>query len=122
MVRSHAQSVATKAEDQLVGVWTVESFYSEFKATGDKTAAYGARPNGYAIFAPEKRLIVILTAEHRMKPDTDEDCIAAFRSMVAYSGIYRVEADRFTRRSISRGMKRGRAQSRSGSSSWTVTN
>lgn len=95
MVRSHAQSVATKAEDQLVGVWTVESFYSEFKATGDKTAAYGARPNGYAIFAPEKRLIVILTAEHRMKPDTDEDCIAAFRSMVAYSGIYRVEADRF---------------------------
>jgi Lipocalin-like domain len=95
MVRSHAQSVATKAEEQLVGVWTVESFYSEYKATGKKSAAYGARPKGYAIFTPEKRLMVILTAEHRNKPDTDQDCIAAFRSMFAYSGIYRVDGDRF---------------------------
>jgi len=40
-------------------------------------------------------MIAIVTAEHRNKPNTDEDRIAAFRSMIAYSGIYRVEGDRW---------------------------
>jgi len=38
-------------------------------------------------------MIGILTGEQRKKPETDEG-VAAFRSMAAYSGIYRVEGDR----------------------------
>jgi Lipocalin-like domain len=41
-------------------------------------------------------MMALHTAEQRKKPDTDEDCIAAFRSMAAYSGIYRVEGDKWT--------------------------
>jgi hypothetical protein len=67
----------------LFGVWTLESFYSEFKETGEKKVTYGERPKGYTIFTPQKRMMVILTAEQRKKPDRDEDCIAAFRSMFA---------------------------------------
>ena len=37
----------------------------------------------------------ILTAEGRKVPKTDVDRAEAFRSMVAYSGIYRVEDDRW---------------------------
>ena len=40
-------------------------------------------------------MIGILTGEQRKKPETDEDRVAAFRSMAAYSGIYRVEGDRW---------------------------
>ena len=40
-----------------------------------------------------KRMMALLTAEGRKRPVTDEDGLAAFRSMIAYSGIYRVEGD-----------------------------
>ncbi len=86
---------ASDAEKQLIGVWQVESFYTEFQGTGDKKFTFGEKPRGYIAFTPEKRFIGILTAENRKKPETDEDRIAAFRSMFAYSGIYRVEADRW---------------------------
>jgi Lipocalin-like domain len=95
MARSSSPAVSADVENNLIGVWTLESFYSELRTTGDRKAAYGARPNGYTIFTPEKRMMVILTAEHRATPDTDEKCITAFRSMFAYSGIYRVDVDRF---------------------------
>jgi hypothetical protein len=88
-------AIASDAEKQLLGVWRLESFYTEFKATGERKDVYGERPNGYLVFTPEKRMIGIVTAEQRNKPNTDEDRIAAFRSMIAYSGIYRVEGDRW---------------------------
>jgi Lipocalin-like domain len=83
------------AQKQMLGWWKVESFYSEFKATGETKIAFGEKPNGYGIITPEQRMMVLISAEQRKKPETDEDCVAAFRSMIAYSGTYRVEGDRF---------------------------
>ena len=40
-------------------------------------------------------MLGIITADQRTKPITDQDRIAAFGSMVSYSGIYRVEGDRW---------------------------
>ena len=79
---------ASDVEQQLLGVWKLESHCMESR-TGEK-------PNGYLIFTPQKRMMALHTAEQRKKPDTDEDCIAAFRSMAAYSVIYRVEDDKWT--------------------------
>src|SRR5262249_32051041 len=84
-------TLASDLEKQLLGVWKLESMYTEFKGTGEKKNFYGERPNGYLVFTPEKRMMALVTAEGRKKPLTDEDRIAAFRSMFAYSGIYRVE-------------------------------
>jgi Lipocalin-like domain len=88
-------AIVSDVEKQLLGVWKLESWHHEFKATGEKKNVYGERPNGYLVLTPEKRLIAIGTAEQRKKPETDEDCIAAFRSMIAYSGIYRFEGDKW---------------------------
>jgi hypothetical protein len=88
-------AVAADVENELLGVWKLESSYLEVKATGEKKSIYGEKPKGYIIFTPEKRLAAIITAEQRDKPNRDEDCIAAFRSMLAYSGIYRVEGDKW---------------------------
>ena len=89
------KGIASDAEKQLLGVWRLESSYHESKTTGEKKDIYGERPKGYLIFTPEKRMLGIVTADQRTKPVTDEDRIAAFRSMVSYSGIYRVEGDRW---------------------------
>ena len=67
MVRSRSSDV----KKQLLGVWKLESWYTEIKETGEKKRIYGKKPN------------------------TDEDRVAAFRSMTAYSGIYRVDGDRW---------------------------
>jgi Lipocalin-like domain len=84
-------------EKQLFGVWEIESLYTETKA-GERKESYGAKPNGYGILTREKRAMVIITAPARKAPITDADRNAAFLSMIAYSGPYRVEDGRFITR------------------------
>ena len=86
---------ASDVEQQLLGVWKLESYYTEFR-TGEKKNTFGEKPNGYLIFTPQKRMMALLTAEGRKKPNTDEDRIAAFWSLAAYSGMYHVEGDKWT--------------------------
>jgi hypothetical protein len=86
---------ASDGEQRLLGVWKIESWYTEFKATGARKRFYGERPNGYLVFTPEKRLLGLITGQQRRKPETDADSVAAFWSMVAYSGTYRVENDKW---------------------------
>jgi Lipocalin-like domain len=94
---SAALPTAADLEKQLFGVWKLESIYTENKA-GERRESYGAKPNGYGILTREKRMMVIITAADRNAPITDADRSAAFLSMVAYSGPYRVEAGRFITR------------------------
>ena len=106
MPRSRSSVVAADVEKQLIGVWTLASFYSESRATGEKTAFYGERPNGYTIFTPEKRMMVMLTAEHRKKPDSDEDCIVPSGRCLRTAGFIASRAINSSRRLISPGTKR----------------
>src|SRR5262245_74334 len=88
-------ALTSDVEQQLLGVWKLESHHLESR-TGEKKNSFGEKPNGYLIFTPQNRMMALLTAEGRTKPDTDKDRIAAFWSMAAYSGIYRVEGDKWT--------------------------
>jgi hypothetical protein len=83
------------ASDKLVGVWRIESFYSEVRTTEERVNALGDRPVGYVTFTPEKRFVVIFTAGNRKKPETDDDRAAAFGSMYAAAGSYRIEGDKY---------------------------
>src|SRR5215813_3937394 len=89
-----ASPIAADLERQLVGVWKIESIYSESRA-GERRKSYGQRPNGYCVLTREKLAMAIFTAEDRKAPITDADRSAAFLSMAAYCGTYRVEDDRF---------------------------
>jgi hypothetical protein len=53
--------------------------------------AHGEHPRGYQIATPEGRWLALVTANGRPVPKTDEDRAKALRSMIAYSGRYRVE-------------------------------
>jgi hypothetical protein len=95
LVFGTSPAVAESVEDSLVGTWKLDSYYSEIRSTGEKKNNFGEKPRGYLIFTPQKRMMAVLTAEQRAKPETDQDRVAAFTSMFAYSGQYRVEADKW---------------------------
>jgi hypothetical protein len=59
--------------------------------TGARKSVWGEHPNGSLVLTRAGRWIVIQTAEARTVPRTDEDRAAAFRSMLAYSGKYRID-------------------------------
>jgi|SRR3954454_1759638 hypothetical protein len=80
---------------QLVGVWKLQTYIYEFQDTSERIEPFGAKPNGIGIFTAEGRTMGILTAENRNVPKTDADRVQAFRTLVAYSGTYRLEEGRW---------------------------
>ena len=77
----------------LVGTWRLVSASMLDVATGEQLALWGHRPNGYLVVTADSRWLVIQTAEGREPPRGDQERATAFRSMLAYSGKYRVEAN-----------------------------
>jgi pyruvate/2-oxoglutarate dehydrogenase complex dihydrolipoamide dehydrogenase (E3) component len=49
------------------------------------------------VLTPE-RLITVITADDRPIPKSDQDCVTAFRTLLAYSGPYRIKGDRLVTR------------------------
>jgi hypothetical protein len=79
----------------ILGIWRLVSFEEELQATGERELAFGKNPTGYIIFTPEGRMMVILTGDGRKLPKTDRDRADLLKSMFAYSGMYRLEGDKF---------------------------
>jgi hypothetical protein len=75
----------------LVGIWIIESFQMEDCATGKRTQPWGEHPSGMVMFSPQGRMSALITPDDRSDPTTEADEAAAFRSMLAYSGRYRLE-------------------------------
>jgi Lipocalin-like domain len=76
---------------RIVGTWTLVSVVYEDVATGERTPVYGEHPRGVQIANPEGRWVALMTAEGRAIPKTDADRAQALKSMIAYTGRYRVE-------------------------------
>ena len=78
----------------LVGTWKLVSCVLEDVETKEQNAVWGTNPNGYVVMTTEGRWIVIQTAEGRHPPQSDEDRIGAFKSLLAYSGKYRTDGNK----------------------------
>ena len=79
----------------LVGVWRLVASYVVLEETGKRTELLGSEPRAYAIFEPGGRMIMIGTANDRM-PGTSTAAVAElFRSMVAYSGKWSIDGEKF---------------------------
>ena len=78
-------------KDRIVGTWKLVSVMYEDAQTKELTPVLGAHPRGYQIATPEGRWIALVTADGRPVPKTDEERARALRTMIAYSGRYRVE-------------------------------
>ncbi len=89
------QSLIALEASCIHGAWQLVSYLVEEKSSGNTFRPMGDHPTGYALFTPAGRVSFTLTAEGR-KPTTDiEGDAALLRSLVAYSGTYRLEDDRW---------------------------
>jgi hypothetical protein len=81
-------------QKEIVGTWKLVSVMYEDQQTKELTPVLGAKPRGYQIATPEGRWLALVTAESRPVPRTDEERAQALRSMISYSGRYRIEGNK----------------------------
>jgi hypothetical protein len=91
-----ASSPASRADvvddrSRVIGVWKLVSVVYEDQETKERTSVYGAHPVGYQLATPEGRWITVMTAEGRQVPQTEEERALALRSMIAYTGRWRLD-------------------------------
>lgn len=93
-----AAASAAFADDgkKIVGVWKLLAFDLEFQDGSPRRAQYGKNPPGYLILTAEGRMMATIEAEGRKPPNTDEDRANLYRTIIAYSGMYRLEGDKWT--------------------------
>jgi Lipocalin-like domain len=80
---------------QVIGIWKLVSFETEWQATGTRASEMGKNPTGYLILTPEGRMMAILTSEGRKSPKTDQDRMDLFKSIIAYTGMRRLDGDKW---------------------------
>jgi hypothetical protein len=79
---------------KLVGIWKLKSIVGEFQDTGEKSYDWGKNPTGYMVYTSDGRQILIIESEGRKPPKTDEDRATLFKTMFAWTGIYRFDGDK----------------------------
>lgn len=82
--------------DKVLGTWKLVSYEVEVQATGEKGPVMGQNPTGYVAFTPGGRVFFILTGEARKPAKNDQERAALLNTLVAYTGTYRVEGDKWT--------------------------
>ena len=80
---------------QVHGVWKLVSQEVEIQATGQKEFPMGKKPTGYVMFTPDDRATFILTADDRKPAKTVQERADLLNSMVAYTGAYRLDGDKW---------------------------
>ncbi|HEY2755080.1 MAG TPA: lipocalin-like domain-containing protein [Pseudolabrys sp.] len=81
-------------KDRIVGTWKLVAVAYEDAQTKERSPVLGEHPRGYQIATPEGRWIALVTADGRPVPKTDDERAKALRSMIGYSGRYRVEGNK----------------------------
>jgi Lipocalin-like domain len=95
MTAQTLQAAAPKAQrGDLVGTWNLLSCFMEDVETKERKDVWGEKPNGRLTLTAKGNWIVVQTAQGRIVPQSDEDRSTAFRSMLAYSGKFRVEGEK----------------------------
>jgi hypothetical protein len=89
-----ATPVFASEADDLVGVWKLVS-WQVIVENEPPQDVFGVHPKGYLVLTREGRAIVLTTAENRKSGTGDAERAALHRSMLAYTGRYRVEGHDF---------------------------
>jgi hypothetical protein len=92
---AHVANAQQPGKVPILGIWRLVSFEREYQATGEREYPMGKTPTGYILFLPEGRMAVVITGEGRKAPTTDQDRAGLFNSLVAYTGVYRVDGDKW---------------------------
>jgi Lipocalin-like domain len=89
-----SSSALADDREKLLGNWKVISLFTEDVQTKRRSNVFGEHPNGFIGFTPE-RFFGVLMAEGRKAPQTVEEQAGAYRTVVAYTGKWRLEGEKF---------------------------
>ena len=84
----------TTVDERLQGTWKLVSFETEVQASGQRLKPWGDNPNGYFMAGTDGRAMALITARERQPGTSDAAAAALFRTMVSYTGSYRIDGDR----------------------------
>lgn len=90
---AHASLAAEDA--MLQGAWKLVSYEVEVQASGEIMRPMGKNPSGYVMFSPESRVWFVLTGDERKPAKTTEEKAGLLDTLIAYSGKYRVESNKW---------------------------
>jgi hypothetical protein len=85
---------AAMEQNPLVGSWKMVS-YQRVLDNGEPQNGLGEHPSGYVILTPQGRAVLLTTADGRKPASSDAERAELWKSMVAYSGKYRIEGGDF---------------------------
>jgi hypothetical protein len=91
LVIAPARADDAELRGKIVGTWTLVSVVYENQETKMRTPILGEHPRGRQIATADGKWIALVTADKRPVPKTDEERAQALRTMIAYTGRYRVE-------------------------------
>jgi hypothetical protein len=86
------------AEDlaqQLAGSWRLNSWTIQIIG-GDATEPFGPNPKGRAVFTPDEYVAFVIVAANRKSPANDADSAALLKTLMAYTGKFTIDGDKFT--------------------------
>ena len=81
-------------QQPIVGSWRLVS-YQRVVDNGPPRNGLGEHPKGYIILTPEGRMVLLTTADRRKPGPSDAERVELWKSMVAYTGKYRIEGNDF---------------------------
>jgi hypothetical protein len=106
---------------RLFGVWRLTSCRARLSGETGPRDLFGPNPFGYIIFTPERRMMTFISRRDRRPPTHDAEAAALLRSMLAYTGRFRMEDDRVIVSVDGAWSEVSRRRSRSGTSPWMAT-
>lgn len=84
----------TNTQSPLVGTWKLVSLQFVFDDNGQRVDPHGPHPEGVLIMTPDGHMAGIITSgAEAQRANTDPT--ALLRGMLAYSGRFRIEGDKF---------------------------
>ncbi len=86
--------MSTADLNALVGIWKLVSWHVVAK-NEEPQNLLGTNPKGYLILTREGRSMVLATSDQRTGGMGDTERAALHKSMLAYTGTYRIEGDDF---------------------------
>ena len=86
---------APASPQALFGSWKLVSLVYEFQDGRPQVPLLGKNPIGYLMLSPSGRMAAVLEGEGRKPAKTDEERSALLRSLISYTGIYRIEGDKW---------------------------
>src|SRR4051794_9566692 len=91
LLGSPARADDNSDRKNIVGVWTLVSVVYEDAQTKERTPVLGEHPKGRQIATAGGKWLALVTADGRKVPQTDAERAQALRTMIAYTGRYRIE-------------------------------